>query len=161
MEFLVQPSLLSLLFPFSLFLYGLLVHPRPPRMFWELMLLYTATLITLKFVFQYPAFCICTTLSGQRYQLCSLSNEDSCSLTSLGVTIPNSRTDLQSIIGLEKISGGRDQAQSGEFMNFVGGVFLDLCTLFAIAFHRRFLRIHGLWLKQSQVETRKKHSRRS
>ena len=51
-----SPSLLSLFYPLSIFLYAILEYPRPTKTYWSLCLLYTVVLISLKFIIQLQLF---------------------------------------------------------------------------------------------------------
>ena len=50
------PSILSLFYPFSIFLYAILEYPRPKNTYWKICLLYTVILIAVKFVVQLELF---------------------------------------------------------------------------------------------------------
>ena len=50
------PTLLSLFYPLSIFLYAILEYPRPKKTYWNLCLLYTVILISLKFIIQLQLF---------------------------------------------------------------------------------------------------------
>lgn len=70
-----EPSLLSLIYPVSVFGYALLQNPRslprisgslihpmiqnPPRHFWHFLLAYSFSVLVMKFVYQFPFFCMC------------------------------------------------------------------------------------------------------
>jgi len=70
-----EPSLLNLIYPLSVFGYALLQNPRslprigdslihpmvqnPPRYFWHFLLAYSFAALVMKFVFQFPYFCVC------------------------------------------------------------------------------------------------------
>ena len=50
------PSILSLFYPFSIFLYAILEYPRPKKTYWKICLVYTVILIAIKFVVQLQLF---------------------------------------------------------------------------------------------------------
>ena len=70
-----HPSLLSLIYPLSVFGYALLQNPRslpqvkgmllhpmvqnPHGNFWNFLLYYSFAMLILKFIFQFPMFCVC------------------------------------------------------------------------------------------------------
>ena len=70
-----QPSVLSMVYPLSVFGYALLQNPRslpriegsvlhpmvqnPPRLFWNFLLLYSFVVLAIKFIYQFPYFCVC------------------------------------------------------------------------------------------------------
>lgn len=75
MAHMYEPSLLSLIYPVSVFGYALLQNPRslprisgslihpmiqnPPRHFWHFLLAYSFAMLVMKFVYQFPFFCMC------------------------------------------------------------------------------------------------------
>ena len=46
----IQASFLTSLYPLSIFCYALLEYPRPSKMYWKIVLLYTVFLLTMKFI---------------------------------------------------------------------------------------------------------------
>ena len=50
-------SLLSIVYPISLFTYALLDNPRPKKAFWTALIIYTFILILVKFAYQMPFIC--------------------------------------------------------------------------------------------------------
>ena len=51
-----HPSILSLFYPISIFLYAILEYPRPKKIYWYICLLYTVILISLKYIVQLELF---------------------------------------------------------------------------------------------------------
>ena len=49
-------SIISLFYPFSIFLYALLEYPRPKKSYWNLCLIYTVIVIAIKFIVQLELF---------------------------------------------------------------------------------------------------------
>ena len=49
---LINGSLISMFYPISIFLFGICQYPRPNKIFWEIILAYTALIIFLKFIIQ-------------------------------------------------------------------------------------------------------------
>ena len=49
-------SILSLFYPLSIFLYAIMEYPRPKKRYWNICLLYTVILITIKFIVQLELF---------------------------------------------------------------------------------------------------------
>ena len=54
---LVNGSLLSLVYPVSVFLFALIENPIPMKIYWKTMILYTFVQIAVKFIYQLPVFC--------------------------------------------------------------------------------------------------------
>ena len=141
-EYLSQPSLLSLLYPVSLFCFALIVSPRPPTAYWRCLLLYTCAVIAARFVFQYPVFALCAPLTIAPYYSTQAELTDpACN----GVVSYSSDGSLaQDLAGLVKVTS-RGEAESGWLWTFMSQSAVDWLTLFALLLHRRMLKDAGLW----------------
>ena len=76
-----EPSVLNIIYPLSVFGYALLQNPRslpriggslmhpmiqnPPRLYWNFLLVYAFSMLVIKFIFQFPLFCVC----GNHYSM--------------------------------------------------------------------------------------------
>ena len=52
----ISSSILSLIYPLSIFCYALLEYPRPPRSYWRFCFIYTVALSSIKFIIQFKFF---------------------------------------------------------------------------------------------------------
>jgi len=55
-----NPSIISLVYPISLFCYALLEDPKPNKIYFRFLFLYTTVILCIKFFFQVPFFCECS-----------------------------------------------------------------------------------------------------
>lgn len=56
-NFILSPSILSLVLPLSALLYALLDSPVPSTRYWKLLMFYTLSVVGVKFFYQFPIFC--------------------------------------------------------------------------------------------------------
>ena len=55
-DYMTNPSLISLFYPLSIFLFAIMEYPRPRKTYWNICLLYTVILITIKYIIQLQLF---------------------------------------------------------------------------------------------------------
>ena len=139
-----QPSLLSVVYPVSLFCFALLVNPRPPTLYWQLLIAYTAVLIFFRFLFQYPLFALCTSLTSSPYYTTRSDLSDPYCNAVVSYTSDGSL--VQNIAGLLKVTS-RNNAESGWLWTFMAGTAVDFVTLFVLLIHRKALKDDGLWYR--------------
>ena len=137
-----QPSLLTVVYPVTLFALALLINPRPPTLYWRLMIVYTFLLLFFRFLFQYPLFALCASLTTAPYYTTQsdLSNPD-CNAV---IDYSSNGALAQNIAGLIKVTS-RPNAESGWFWTFMSGTVVDWLTLVALLIHRKALKDDGLW----------------
>jgi len=138
-------SLLSMAFPLSLLLYGLLDSPRPAPTYFSIMLSYTLLLITAKFAYQIPIFCgsppftyRTTADPAALSSAVSLARcvDPTASQASFQASLAR-RIDF--IIGLHKFTRHSSLGDVGTF----AGLLPDLLTLIALIAHRQVCRPPG------------------
>ncbi len=95
---LVNGSLLSLLYPMSIFLYALLENPVPLKKYWKAMIIYSFVQILLKFIYQLPIFC-----GTPAFTLVDFESAQICQQSNLNPTDMVSRIDY--FLGIRKYSG--------------------------------------------------------
>ena len=134
---LVYANLLSLVYPTLAFAFALMESPIPSRLFWRFCIVYTYTIIILKFVFQISVFCICYSAidwdfwciqpfcSDDKYSFCSLSYQDNTTILK----------NLPELFGIIKMT---------QF--FALEVGMDLLVLFTLLLHRNISKKSGLWI---------------
>jgi hypothetical protein len=136
LNFILSPSVLSLVLPLSALLYAILDSPVPSTRYWKYLMVYTLTVLALKFFYQFPLFC--GTPSFAIYSMSEGCPKVEAATTSEQLLV--SRLDY--IIGIHKFAGPssfpRDQ---GIFW----GVFGDILILIAILIHKSYLVSVGLW----------------
>lgn len=53
----INQDVISLFYILSFFLYAAIENPFPPATYWKIILFYCVTVITFKFLYQFPMFC--------------------------------------------------------------------------------------------------------
>jgi len=134
----VYSDLISLFFPLSMFLYALLETPRPHKLYWNTIFVYTALIITVKFFYQFSLFCTCTS-PPMRWALASQCATDPTCIaplsTSKKVTEASSfHFTAPRLTGIVTFSS-----------NFVGHIVPDLLVLISVFMHRYWLKKLGYW----------------
>ena len=158
-----QPSLLSVVYPVTLFCFALLVNPRPPSLYWQLMILYTATLIFFRLLFQYPVFALCASVTSAPYYTTQSDLSNPACNDVIGYNSDGSL--VENIAGIVKVTG-RPNAESGWFWTFMSGTLVDWLTLTALLVHRKASKDDGLWYApllltpQEEEEQREKQRRK-
>lgn len=123
-------SVLGMIVPAGIFLYGLIQYPRASRELWLFAFFYTAMVILLKYIFQLDLFCVTTSHTF------SLQPSPFCQITANGdYTEDASHYHRNDLFGLFKV---------GE-MGFFHYSKWDLLCLLCIVWHRQTLRSRGLW----------------
>ena len=131
-----------MVYPVTLFCFALLVNPRPPTLYWRVMLTYTCTLIFFRFLFQYPLFALCTSLtSAPFYTTRSDLSDPYCNAV---LSYSSDGSLVQNIAGLIKVTS-RPNAESGWLWTFMSGTAVDWVTLAVLLVHRKALKDDGLW----------------
>ena len=131
----LHPSLLSSIVPLSIFCYALFEYPRAPSTYFLLAFSYTFAVITAKFIFQLPLFCIRDT--DRMYilapsVLCAPSPSPSDS---------SMYYQFDYLVGIVK-------AMSSFFVM----VLPDLLCLLSIVWHRELSLERGVWLRNESQE---------
>ena len=123
---LINGSVTSIFYPIFIFLFGICQYPRPARLFWKIMLIYTAFLIFIKFIIQLNIWEI-DSLNGF---LDYIKNDN-----------------LIFNLGLEKVD-------NNDFERFFKYIFPDFLALMAIIINQFILIRKGLWYStESDYET--------
>ena len=123
---LINGSVISIFYPIFIFLFGICQYPRPARLFWKIMLVYTAFLIFLKLIIQ-------------------LNIWETDSLNGFLEYIKND--NLLFNLGLEKID-------NNDFFSFFKYIFPDFLVLMVIIINQFILIRKGLWYStESDYET--------
>jgi hypothetical protein len=95
-----------------------LKSPRPSSRFWQFLLLYCIIVILMKYIFQFPLFCICRSNHGAYYHTCSnfdtIKGED-CN------TAQSEHYDTPQIIGLIKYRDRSNDSNGGDALSFFAG----------------------------------------
>lgn len=71
-------SVLSVVYPVSLFIYAALAAPRPTKTYWRLVLAYSSVVVCVKFLFQLSFLCVCYTASGEEYAVQPTCELETC-----------------------------------------------------------------------------------
>ena len=125
-------NLVSLVYPFSFFLYAMIEYPYPSKNYWKLILTYTIAIIVIKFIYQVPIFC-----GSPAY---TLSTSNSCQ--NIFYTQSEIIVRIDYLIGIKKYSGPSSFPHDQGFFN---AVFWDLIVLLALLFQRYIMQEQGLW----------------
>ena len=115
---LINGSVTSIFYPIFIFLFGICQYPRPARLFWKILLVYTAFLIFLKLMIQLNIWEKIESLKGI---LEDINNDN-----------------LIFNLGLKKID-------NSNFLNFFIYVFPDFLVLMVIIMNQFILIRKGLW----------------
>ena len=115
---LIYGSVSSIFYPIFIFLFGICQYPRPARLFWKILLVYTAFLIFLKLVIQLN---IWEKIDGLKEILEDIKNDN-----------------LTFNLGFKKID-------NTNFLNFFRYVFPDFLVLIVIIINQFILIRKGLW----------------
>ena len=115
---LINGSVTSIFYPIFIFLFGVCQYPRPARIFWKILLIYSAFLILLKFLIQLN---IWEKIDGFKVFLEDIKNDN-----------------LIINLGLKKI-------ESTHFLDFLLYVFPDFWVLMTITINQFILIRKGLW----------------
>ena len=115
---LINGSVTSIFYPIFIFLFGICQYPRPARLFWKILLIYTAFLILLKFLIQLN---IWEKIEGFKVFLEDIKNDN-----------------LILNLGFKKI-------ENTHFLDFLMYIFPDFSVLMIITFNQFILIRKGLW----------------
>ena len=115
---LINGSVTSIFYPMFIFLFGICQYPRPARLFWKILLVYTAFLIFLKLMIQLNIWEKIDALKGF---LEDIKNDN-----------------LIFNLGFQKID-------NSNFLNFFKYVFPDILVLMVITINQFILIRKGLW----------------
>ena len=115
---LINGSVTSIFYPIFIFLFGICQYPRPARLFWKIMLIYSALLILLKFLIQLN---IWEKIEGFKVFIEDIKNDN---------IIIN--------LGFKKI-------ENTHFLDFLLYVFPDFSVLMTITINQFILIRKGLW----------------
>ena len=189
-----EPSLLNLIYPLSVFGYALLQNPRslpriggslihpmiqnPPRHFWHFLLAYSFAVLVMKFVYQFPFFCMCGNnySHGRQCPSALVAFQDVCEARSYPhldyfVDQPIVRDYFLGIFKAYKslrwnwlsvryepvdhlVPAEPPGVTSGAMLDSgLGGAFLvsflgDFLVLLAVLWHTHVLKIRGVWLSR-------------
>jgi len=145
-------SLISVVYPISLFAYAALTAPRPTKGYWRLVLAYSSIVICLKFLFQLSFLCVCYSDKGERYSIYSNCQLETCQYpqvrslllpTASAPTHPplapqtsDPHLGLSHVIGIYKISG-----------LFLSDALWDVVVILAVLWHRHQMKMKVLFLR--------------
>ena len=115
---LINGSVTSIFYPIFIFLFGICQYPRPARLFWKIMLVYSALLILVKFLIQLN---IWEKIEGFKDFIKDIKNDN-----------------LLINLGLKKI-------ENTHFLDFLLYVFPDFSVLITIIINQFILIRKGLW----------------
>ena len=132
---LLHPSLLSSVVPLSIFCYALFEYPRAPSTYFLLAFSYTFAVITAKFIFQLPLFCI-----RDIDRMYIIAPSDLCAP-------PPSSSDSSMYYQFDYLLG-IVKAMSSFFVL----VLPDLLCLLSIVWHRELSLERGVWLRDESQE---------
>ena len=141
-DYWAQPSLLSVVYPVTLFCFALLINPRPPSLYWQVMILYTCLLIFFRFLFQYPVFALCSSLTSAPYYSTRADLSDPSCIEVVGYSSDGSL--VENIAGIIKVTS-RVNAESGWLWTFMSHTVVDWLVLTVLLVHRKALKDDGLW----------------
>ena len=115
-------SLISLVYPLSIFCFALLEYPRPKKSYWMLCLIYSMIIITIKFIIQLKII------------LLFISEDDYMDLVN---NLHNYR------IGFKYFSSTFNN-------DFIKYIIFDAFVIFSILINRNLLITEGLWFKREE-----------
>ena len=122
------PSLLSLFYPLSIFLYAILEYPRPKKIYWNICLLYTVLIITIKYIVQLQLFV-------------EIFDKDDIKET-------NPYKDF--IIKLEHYKLGLKFYDSTFSVSFFNYIVYDSLVIIFLLINNYLLLSKGIWIKREQ-----------
>ena len=128
---LVHPSLVSVLVPLAICCYALFEFPRAPAAFFLLSFTLSFAVVTVKFLFQLPVFCV--TLDHSAYAIAPSSQ---CAPAS-SYDDPSLYFQLDYLVGVTKATG-----------SFFLFVLPELLCMLAIIWHRELCLERGVWAGQ-------------
>ena len=130
-------SIISLFYPFSIFLYALLEYPRPKKNYWNLCLIYTVIVIAIKFIVQLELF--------------EKIFEDKKDINAQGEI--NNKYKIFFNDYLQHYKLGlifQDSTSSTEFFNYV---IYDALLIIILLINNYLLVSRGLWIKiENEIE---------
>jgi hypothetical protein len=130
-------NVVSAFFPLSMFLYALLEIPRPHRLYWNIVFVYTGLVLLLKFMFQISIFCTCNGPNGDTwsvYPYCPRTPGAGCDFERQKGG-PSFIPSYPNIIGVRKFDD----------IPFIVAVLPDVIVLMAVWMHRHWLKKQGYW----------------
>jgi len=113
-------KLLSLIYPILILIFGIIQYPRPSKVFWKIIMVYTTFVIFLKFLIQLNFW--------------DLDDE----LKKINKYFDESSKDYIYYIGLKKI-------ENHNFLKFLGFIFPDFFILILLIINQILLTRKGLW----------------
>ena len=122
------PSILSLFYPLSIFLYALLEYPRPKKTYWNICLLYTVIMIAIKYIVQLQLFV-------------EIFDKDDIKET-------NPYKDF--IIKLEHYKLGLKFYDSTFSVSFFNYIIYDSLVIIFLLLNNYLLLSKGIWIKREQ-----------
>ena len=139
----VNGSILSLVFPLSCFLYGMLEDPRPSRLFFSVLLFYTMLLMALKMLYQLPLVCGSPPLSFRSSVpngggVVAVCNEAPTSISAAFLVELPLRSDHK--LGLHKFTGTSSLPRDHGLLR---GLLPDLSLFLLLLLHREMLYWRG------------------
>ena len=124
---LVNGGLISMFYPIFIFLFGICQYPRPEKLFWKILLVYTTIIILLKFIIQ----------------LNILEKNETIKIFLDDIKNDNFIVNL----GFKKI-------EKDNIANFISYIILDFLVLIVIIINQFILIRKGLWyMTESDYET--------
>ena len=125
-----NPSLLTAIYPLSMFLYALVENPIPKVGYWRFMIYYTLFIIIALFSYQLPI--ICGTPPFTFYSEAT----DYCQRLPTHALV----TRIDFIIGIHKFYG------PSSFGNgLLRGLFIPILLFFLLLMHKQYLQTSGIW----------------
>jgi hypothetical protein len=150
----INADVLSMIFPLSLLLYGLLDSPRPAPAYFDVMLSYTLVLISVKFLYQLPIFCGSPAFhfrstywpasnkpqSDDAYCYDPSAEHDQQFLATL-------TTRIDYVVGIHKFTRRGSLDKLGTFL----ALLPDLVVLAILIAHRQVLRARGEQISHAHI----------
>ena len=123
----ISGSLITMFYPIFIFLFGICQYPRPEKLFWKILLIYTTIIILIKFIIQLNIL--------EKNETIKIFLDD----------IKNDNLIFN--LGFKKI----DRANISQFLSYI---FLDFLVLIVIIINQFILIRKGLWyMTESDYET--------
>ena len=137
LDHMVSGSLISLIYPLSIFCYALLEYPRPKKYYWMVIIVYTMIIMFIKFIIQLLKVIFCS------IKIYDLADEDK----DLN-TFKDGYKEL--ITKLDYYRIGFKYFDSTASRSFIIYILFDALIIFSILINRNLLISEGLWFKREE-----------